>query len=478
MRRFLPIALIALLVAGCGSVQRKSSDGGSIPAGASLVRSDVLAFASVNSDLGSSQWQTFSKLWQKFPSHDTWLKQIEQSLAKQHLVYATDVDPALGSELDVGVAPSGGTQAVVGLTKPDDPAKFKALVAKSDKQGSTPAVTRDLGDGWWGVADKASDFDAVLKGSGAALSGVDSFTTSMGKLPGDTLVRAYLDGAQLNALAKQRSSSSGSGVAATGLEGVKYVGLSLAAQDDGLHLQGVSSGGSLGGQEFASQLLSGIPSDSFLALDVLGTGATEQLQKLESTPQFGAAAKQLEQQLGVTPDELVSLLDGEVAFYARPGTLIPEFTLALQPKDPTSALATVDKLMARLAAKSGTKVESGADGKNVDFGGYAIHYGQRDGKVIVSSGVNGITDFGSNGSVTDNADFKEAKDAAGMPDSTGGLFYVDLKDAIPLVEAFASMSGQKIPSQASDNLKPLRSLLAWSQGSSADRTFDAFLEIK
>jgi hypothetical protein len=477
MRRFLPIALIALLVAGCGSVQKKSSDGGSTPAGASLVRADVLAFASVNSDLGSSQWQTFSKLWQKFPSHDAWLQQIEQSLSKQHLDYARDVEPALGSELDVGVATSGNTQAVVGLTKPDDPAKFKALVAKSNDQGSTPSVTRDLGDGWWGVADKATDFDAVLKGTGGALSGVDSFTTAMGKLPGDTLVRAYLDGPQLNQLAKQRSSS-GSGAAAAGLEGLKYVGLSLAAEDDGLHLQGVSSGGSLGGQEFASKLLAGIPSDSFLALDVLGTGATQELQKLETSPQYAAGAKQLEQRLGVTPEELVGLLDGEVAFYARPGALIPEFTLALQPKDATSALATVDKLMAHLAAKNGTKVESGADGKSVDFGGYAIHYGERDGKVIVSSGVNGISDFGSNGSVTDSADFKEAKDAAGMPDSSGGIFYIDLKDAIPLVEGFASMSGQKIPSNVSDNLKPLRSLLSWSSGGNDDRTFDVFLEIK
>jgi Protein of unknown function (DUF3352) len=478
MRRFLPIALIALLVAGCGSVQKKSSDGGSIPAGASLVRADVLAFASVNSGLGSSQWQTFSKLWEKFPSHDTWLQQIEQSLSKQHLDYARDVAPALGSEVDVGVAASGTAQAVVGLTKPDNPAKFKALVAKSDQQGSKTSVTRDLGNGWWGVADKASDFDAVVKGTGGALSGVDSFTTAMAKLPGDTLVRAYVDGAQLNQLAKQRKSNSGSGAAAAGLEGLKYAGISLAAEDSGLHLQGVSSGGNLGGQEFASKLLSGIPSDSFLALDVLGTGVTQELQKLETSPHYGAAAKQLEQQLGVTPDELVALLDGEVAFYARPGTLIPEFTLALKPNDATAALSTVDKVMAHLAAKSGTTVQTGTDGKTVDFGGYAIHYGERDGKVIVSSGLNGISDFGSNGSVTDSADFKEAKDAAGMPDSTGGIFYLDLKDAIPLIEGFASMSGHQISTKVSDNLKPLRSLLSWSQGGSNDRTFDAFLEIK
>jgi hypothetical protein len=66
-----------------------------------------------------------------------------------------------------------------------------------------------------------------------------------------------------------------------------------------------------------------------------------------------------------------------------------------------------------------------------------------------------------------------------MPDSTGGLVYVDLKDAIPLIEGFAGLSGQRIPANVSANLRPLRSLLGWSQGGdSGEQTFDAFLEIK
>lgn len=482
MRRLVPIALAAALVAGCGSAQKTSSSGGgSVPAGASLVRSDVLAFVAVDSDFGSSQWQTFSKLWQKFPSHEQWLQQLEQSLTKQHLDYNRDVKPALGPELDAAVGSNGNAQAAIGLTKPDDPAAFRALVAKSNSQGSGAAVTRDLGDGWWGVANKASDFDAVLKGSGGALSGLDMFTTAMDKLPGDTLVRAYLDGAQANRLAQR--SGSGTGAAAAGLEGLKYLGLSLGAEDSGLRLRGVSSGGNLGGTEFASKLLGGIPSDAFAAFDFLGTDTSKQLEQLGSNPQFGEAAKQLEQQLGITLNELVTLLDGEVAFYARPGALIPEFTLALQPGNPASALVTLDKLMRSLAAKAGTKVQTGTEAgqpvRTVDFGAYAIHYTLRDdGKLLLTTGVRGISDFGSGGSLTDSADFKEAKDAAGMPDSTGGLFYVDLKDALPLLESFSGLSGQSLPSSTTDNLRPLRSLLAWSNDEGGTQTFDAFLEIK
>jgi hypothetical protein len=65
-----------------------------------------------------------------------------------------------------------------------------------------------------------------------------------------------------------------------------------------------------------------------------------------------------------------------------------------------------------------------------------------------------------------------------MPDSTGGVIYVDLKDALPLIEGLGSLAGKSLPSSTTDNLRPLRSFLAWSSASGDTRTFDAFLEIK
>ena len=135
-----------------------------------------------------------------------------------------------------------------------------------------------------------------------------------------------------------------------------------------------------------------------------------------------------------------------------------------------------------MAAQLGGTVESGTQGghevKTVNFGNFAIHYGGLDGKVVLTSGVNGIADYGSGDHLPDSADFKEAKDAAGMPDSTGGFAYIDLKNALPLLEGFASLSGHSLPSETSENLRPLRSFVAWSQGGADSRTFDAFLEIK
>ena len=40
------------------------------------------------------------------------------------------------------------------------------------------------------------------------------------------------------------------------------------------------------------------------------------------------------------------------------------------------------------------------------------------------------------------------------------------------------LSGSTLPAEATDNLKPLRSFLAWGGHSGDAATFDAFLEIK
>ena len=98
--------------------------------------------------------------------------------------------------------------------------------------------------------------------------------------------------------------------------------------------------------------------------------------------------------------------------------------------------------------------------------------------MLITSGVSGIADYGEGDHLQDSADFKQAQDAAGMPDSTGGVVYIDLKDALPLLEGFASLSGQSLPSSTTENLRPLRSFLAWTNTEGETRTFDAFLEIK
>jgi hypothetical protein len=483
------IALVAGLVAGCGSGGSSSGTGGSsIPAGASLVRAGAVAFVSIDSDTGSSEWQQLDELVHKFPGRDKAIAQIKDELMNEGVDYESDVKPALGPELDLAIARAGTEKStwVVGLTKPDDPAKFEALVVKLNRndRGDDNAVYRELEGGWYAISDSQLAITSVLKGDQTALADDDTFKQAMGRLPGDALVKAYLDGQRANQLVSEEAKSGSSlGTASLGLDKLQYLAAALSAEDDGLHLRGASSGGNLGSSDFASQLISGVPENALALLDFSGKGASDLLDQLRTRPQFGDAAKELEEYLGITPDELMSVLGVELAFYVRPAGLIPEFTLALHPQDESAALEALDKVAAHAAAMTGGHVESGAQGdhqvKTVDLGQFAIHYGSvGDSKIVVTTGLNGVADYGSGSNLQDSADFKEAKDAAGMPDSTGDVVYIDVKNLVPLLEGFASLARGNLPQDVVENLRPLRSFLAWSEGGSASRTFHAFLEIK
>src|SRR5438309_4723693 len=137
------VTLSLLLGAGCGG-----SAGRAGSSGASLIRSDALAFVSIDSDLGSSQWKQVDALSKKFPGRDMALAQIDKELQKNQLDYNRDIKPALGPEVDLAIVlgPNLNDAAFVGLTKPDDAGKFKALVKKLNEADTSgrPAVYRQV----------------------------------------------------------------------------------------------------------------------------------------------------------------------------------------------------------------------------------------------------------------------------------------------------------------------------------------------
>ena len=490
--RFLTAALLATLavgLAGCGGGAATTSASGE--SGSKLVRSDALAFVAIDSDLDSSQWQQLDELSKKFPGRSKALAQLKQGLAENGVDYEQDVKPALGPEVDIVLVsgPGVGQTSTVGLTKPKDAAKFKALIAKLNAHdqdpSAKPAVYKAIDDGWYAVSESQAQIDAALTDSGgAALSDNSTFKAALEKLPGEALVKAYVDGRQLNELIQAQSQKSASPFdpSTLGLDKLEFVAASTSAESDGIRARGVTSGADVGGGEFSSKLLDGVPGDALAFLNFRGAGTTDQLKKLEANPTVVQALAQIQAVLGVSLDDILALLHNEVALYVRPGAGIPEVTLALETKDQAAALSTLDRLAARLAATTGSQVQPGKQGdhgiKTVDLGQIAIHYGGLGDKVVITTGVNGIADYGSGSKLTDSADFKQAKSAAEMPDSTGGFFYLDLKNSIPLLEGLAGLAGQTPPAEVTENVRPLRSFLAWMEGSGSTRTFDAFLEIK
>jgi hypothetical protein len=467
--------LSLLLAAGCGGGAATGSSG----SGASLVRSDALAFVSLDTDLGSSQWKQVDELSKKFPGRDMALRQFRQSLSKNGVDYDKDVKPALGSEVDIVFVP--GTKvsdfAVVGLTKPKDAGRLKDLVKKlnaTDTSGQ-PAVYREV-KGWYALSDSQAHITQALKGGGKALSGEPTYTDALGKLPSSALAKAYVNGAELAKLIHQYAQERGSGLAGatSGLDKLDFVSASLSAENDGVRMHGAVSGSGAsalaGSGDYHSKLLGEVPADALAFLTFrTGKGLGSALRSAEAP---------LEYALGISVPDLVQLFANESALYVRPGAVIPEITLLLQPKNTTAALATLDKLARRIARATGSTVKGGAE-KTIDFGQFAVHYGAKGNNVVITNAATGIAQVGSSSDkLTDSADFKAAKAAAGLPDSNGGFVYLDLKNAIPLIEGFAGLAGQNLPSTVTENLRPLRSFLAWNAGSGNARTLDLFLEIK
>ncbi len=472
------LASFTLLAAGCGGTTASSGSTGS---GASLVRSDALAFVSIDTDLGSSQWKQVDTLSKKFPDRDAALAYLQLGLSKNGVDWNNDVKPALGPEVDLAFVPgtSRNDFAVVGLTKPHDAGKFKALVKKlnaSDNSGQ-PAVYREVSGGWYALSDSQAHITAALKTGGKSLSGESTYHDALAKLPSSALAKAYVNGAQLAKAIHEYGQASGAGIAGgtSGLDKLDFVSASLSAENDGLRthgaVQGAGAGTVAGSGDYRSKLLDEAPADS-LAFLTFRAGRSLGAAGLQS------AQAPLELALGVSLADLVQLFQNETAIYVRPGAGIPDVTLMLQPKSTNRALTTLDKLARRIARATGGSFKAGTE-RTIDFGQFAAHYGAKGGKVVVTTSASGISQAGNpSDKLADSADFKEAKAAAGLPDSNGGFVYIDLKNVIPLIEGFASLSGSNLPSTVTQNLRPLRSFVAWGAGSGNSRTFDVFLEIK
>jgi Protein of unknown function (DUF3352) len=468
-------AAFALLAAGCGGKKQAAGSSSAAP----LVRSDVLAFAALDTDLGSGQWQQLDTLAQKFPGRDQAIASIEQDIAGQGLDFENDIKPALGPELDFAVA-AGATlddTTAVGLTQPANEAKFIALVDKTNQQPGSKSVYRKLDGGWYAIADTQADIDKVLKGGSPALADESLYKDALAKLPSDALAKAYVNGPELGKLVQKAMEARGNGLSdsTTGsLQNLDFVSAAVSAESDGVRLHGATQGSgssALGGGDYTSKLLDETPSDAFAFLTFKSGG------NLGSS--LGPLSTPFESALGVSLQDVLALFENESAVYVRPGAVIPEFAALLGPSDTTKGMATLTKLATRAAAGSGATLSGGAE-KTLSFGTqFALHFGVKDGKIVITNAAGGISQVGSpSQTLADSADFKEAKDAAGLPDSNGGFFYFDLKNTIPLIEGFAGLAGTKIPAQVSENLRPLRSFLEWSTGSGNTRTFDVFLEIK
>lgn len=451
------VALLAAftLVTACGG----SNVGAGPASSAGLLKPGALVYWQTVSDPDSAQWEQAEDLLARFPDGDRWLAQLKRDLQDEGVTWEEDVKPALGPVVDVVVYDGGGgkSPAVVGLTNPEDKDKLLALVRKLNKRSDEPAVTRVVGD-WVAISDREESIDAALKEQGGqTLADDDTFNSALEGLPDDALSRVYVDPAR--AIELVRPGKERDALSLLGLDALDFAGAWVKAKEDAAELAVTARGEGTDrlfgtGQPYSSELLDKVPDDAFAFLSFQGDGLRRQLEAIRGNSLFAKGLRELEREYGIELDEVLPLLAGEVAFYARPGLLMPEFTLLIATTNEVGTRAAVERVLRRVPDEPRLSVRT------------------LDGIVVVSTAHDPADDLGESGDKLPDEDaFKDALEAAEVPEQYTGLAYVDLTKVAGLIAAFADSA------EVRRNLEPLRSLVAFGTKAGDEISARAVLEI-
>jgi hypothetical protein len=429
--------------------------------GADVAPANTAAFVALDTTMSSSQRQALDGLLAKFPGYDTIVGHLEHRFEqKTGLSWADDVTPALGPEVDIALLPSasGGKPDAVLLTQPSDPEKLAALLQKASTSGGPAPASAQVG-GWTVVGDSQAALDAVT-GATSHLAADPAYENATGRLEHGALVNAYANGAQarqlLSALGHADTSpgkiawAAGDGVAASG-------GLKL---DGFIHRDGTAP------QAYRSSLVDQIPAGALAVIDFQADSSGDPGAQSGASPVSAALAK------------LASTLGGETALYVSPGTPLPSLTLVTHPADPEAVLAALNEGLAT-AGKAAGGSNTGAFSFGSIFGGLQLFHSEVGDTLVVSTSHEALDAFtGSGTKLSGDATFEDARQASGMPDQTTGFAYIDLHDALPLVQELAALSGAKAATGIPD-LSALHTLTAYGSGASDGvERFTAFLGVR
>ena len=189
------------------------------------------------------------------------------------------------------------------------------------------------------------------------------------------------------------------------------------------------------GANYTSRRIDEAPADAlaFLSFDTKSLrGQTSALAPLASL-------------LGVRVDQLVADIEGEGAFWVLPAAGIPEVTLVLTTSSPARTKQQLEELLEARRSRSASRSST-----------------IRSSPTTASSPAKALERGTEAGRSRTTRTSSEAKDAAGMPDETGGFLYVDVADALPLL-SLAEFAGVDMPNELLENLRPIARSIAWSQ---------------
>lgn len=483
--RPLRLALIgaaALTLAGCGANDKAASGG------AEIVPANAPAFVTVDSNADSGQWRQIEKLLKKFPDGDEGVRMLRSSFEDDmKLDWERDVKPALGDEISlVWLDFEAGGGNVVAVTKPKDKEKFKAAVKKGNaSQASGDELIVGEFEDWLVLSDSQAKIDRFKQQvpKGDSLADDATYKDALAELPSDTLLTVFARGENLTSVFQKAlgGMTGGPSLQLSPAQRPEFVSAALEAEDGGMRFVGATRTEQEANDQFQtyeSKLLGDVPADALAFLTFRGGEAFDrQLKQLNENQMYREGLRQFERMLGVPFNRLFSLFENEVAFYIRPGTPIPEFTLLLEAPDEQAALRDVNSIISALSRTLPAQ-PCHVPATCTDLNGVEISRAAFDGKVVISTQWRAIEKVRSGGpSLQDDDAFQDTRSAAGLPGKNSGFVWLDLEDGLPLLLGFADLSGEELPPQFRRNIEPLRSLVAWAESDGRTNTAELFLAI-
>jgi hypothetical protein len=485
IRIALLVALV-LAVSGCGAKEQSAASGG-----AELVSATAPIFVSIDTNLGSDQWQQVDELFRKFPIRSEALASLRSSLEDETgLDYEQDVKPAFGDELDVVWLDfeNDGSNAVA-LTKPNDEAAFRRMIEKGNENesdpGSDPLLFEEM-DGWFVLSDTQEKIDRFqAESEGEKLSDDEVFNDALAELPDDALVHVFARG---RSIVEALQDLPGMTFQLGADQKPEFLSAALAAEGSGVRLVGagrVEEEPKAPIEPFESKLLGDVPADAVAFLTFRGGEEFEQqMEKLQREGDLGPDLDEFERMLGFRLEGLLDVLSHEVGLYVRPGSPIPEVTVLVDAPDEQEVLMRVNATLRALTKDFPTQPcqappeEAGVRVTCIDLGVVQLRTAGFDDKVVVTIGQDAISKLRGDGPrLSDDEGFESARDAAGLPDETVGFMWLDLEDGLPLILGLAEAGGESIPADIRANLEPLGSFLAWGEADGRNGSFTAFLQI-
>jgi hypothetical protein len=479
------LAGFALLAAGCGG---GGGGGNALPEGAEATPENVPAFVSFNTDFDSAQWKTGQTLLKRFPDAPRLLARIQKAFRQEGVDFERDIRPALGPEFDIAWLDfRNDGDNLVGLTRPDDEGKLKALLAKSDEKTFSRKV-----DGWTVIAD-SEELLARFEQGGGSLADVDAFKESMEKIDDGSAARGYVRGREVQQALDVALEGEGAPPSLTVTVG-RLESLAMGAKAEG---EGVSFDGGiridpgLDPQPFQATLPGDLPAGALLY--VSANSLDDMLRTViklvgKANPSFPEQLSQVEAALGITlEDDIYPLLANEAALAIYPNRPVPTilFLLKTAGDDEENARRLVDRI-AQIATLSGEVRSSklnieGAEVHKLDFTteGFSLFLSVKDGKTIVTNGREAVAGvLGSGAKLDGDSVFKRAKDDAAMPDETTGFVYGNLEQGLPFLYAFVRSQGEVVPPIVPRNTKPLKDTLLYTEKDGKLLRVSGFLTIK